>query len=282
MTVATTPLTQRLDQFLVNFPERHVHWNSTSWPYFAGGRGEETCLLLHGSMGNGANFFEYAMDLGRTFRIIAPTLPAGADTVRTALSGLAVILDAERAAPVHVFGHSQGAFLAAELARRMPALVRTLMLSGSALANDDRATKVERQLAVIRRTPGWLLAALFPSVLKRALKKVGDPMSPEQRDFLMHEMVRLPRGVKLRQMIMTSARLQLDFHAHPSFEPAWRGQTLIIETERDPFTTAVERAAVRMAYPQAVIQHMEDAGHLAQTLRAEEYVRMVRRFLNAY
>jgi pimeloyl-ACP methyl ester carboxylesterase len=268
-------MTQRLDQFLVNFEERNVHWNSIRWPYFAGGSGEETCLFLHGSMGNGANFFEYAMDLGRTFRIIAPTLPVGADTVRGVVAGIAAILDIERAAPVHVFGHSLGGFLAAELARRMPALARTLMMSGTAIPNMDHAAKVEWQLAVVQRVPDWLVTALFPLALKRALRKSGDAVSEEQLSFLLGEMVQ-------REMILTSAKLQLDFYAHPSLEPAWRGPTLIFETERDPMFTEQERAALRAAYPQAVVERIPNAGHLAQILQAEEYIRLIRRFLNAY
>ena len=266
----------------MNFEERHVHWNSIRWPYFSGGNGEETCLFLHGSMGNGANFFEYAMDLGRTFRIIAPTLPVGADTVRGVLSGIAAILDTERAAPVHVFGHSLGGFLAAELARRTPASVRTLMMSGAAVPGMDHATKVERQVAIIRHIPDWLLTAVFPLSLKSELKKAGDPLTVEQSNFLVNDMFVLPRGVKLRELILTAAKLQLDFYAHPSFEPTWRGPTLIFETERDPMFTGEERAALRAAYPQAVVERIPNAGHLAQTLQAEEYVRRIRRFLNAY
>jgi pimeloyl-ACP methyl ester carboxylesterase len=198
-------------------------------------------------MGNGANFFEYAMDLGRTFRIIAPTLPVGVDTVRGVMAGIAAILDAERAAPVHVFGHSLGGFLAAELARRMPALVRTLMMSGTAIPNIEHATKVERQIAIMRRIPDWLLTTIFPFVLKTGLKKAGDPLTEEQSNFLVKDMFVLPAGVKLREVILTAAKLQLDFYTHPSFEPAWRGPTLIFETERDPMFTDEERAALRAA-----------------------------------
>jgi hypothetical protein len=110
----------------VNFSERHVHWNSISWPYFAGGNGGETCPLLHGSMGNGANFSNMRWIWAGRFALSPRRGPRNS-------------------------GHRTGA---------------NLILSGTGFA-DVGPAKVQRQLAIVRRTPEWLLAFLVPFILKR-------------------------------------------------------------------------------------------------------------------
>ena len=50
---------ERLGRFRHLYPPRRVRCGAAEWEYFAGGKGIECLLLLHGGSGSGEMYFEY-------------------------------------------------------------------------------------------------------------------------------------------------------------------------------------------------------------------------------
>jgi pimeloyl-ACP methyl ester carboxylesterase len=112
-------------------------------------------LALHGSASSGAMWRSLVGYLSGRFRILTPDLPGyGASGVPDAPGPLgpelaaAAALVAYAGGPVHVVGHGFGGAVALELARRMPARVRSLtVVEPTAFHLLDRAQPGDRLLA---------------------------------------------------------------------------------------------------------------------------------------
>ena len=102
----------QLLQFRASHPAKTIQLDGAEWSYHLLGRGNECIVFLHGGMGDGESYFEYLPALEGDSRLLAPTIPATIYTVSGVVNGIAGILDAESIGSVHLFGHSQGGFLA--------------------------------------------------------------------------------------------------------------------------------------------------------------------------
>ncbi len=274
-------LYEQIARFRRKYPVRTISSGGTEWEYFAGGRGPETILFFHGGMGNGEMYFEYMLDLEDTFRVVAPSIASGVSSVDDVLNAVTAILDRESVPACHVFGHSQGGYLAMELARRKPERVRTLMISSSTLPSAEQAQKIGKQVRTLRILPEWLLAPATRFAFKRAFRTAGSDVTPAQQLFLLKEIARFSKVAELRKMALSSARLQLDYHAHPSSGREWGGRVLLLEADRDGIVPAEQSAALRARYPEAEVERFAHAGHLDVMLRASEYISRIRKFLAA-
>jgi pimeloyl-ACP methyl ester carboxylesterase len=124
----------------------------------AGDPARETVILLHGaagSIGMGAGrFYTVIAQLAKTFHVIAPdeighgfTDPPRqmndlGDTGVRARHALAFI-DSLKSGPVHLFGQSQGAMMAAYIALARPDLVKKLVLIDSASASGIEVAELD-------------------------------------------------------------------------------------------------------------------------------------------
>ncbi len=270
-----------LAAFRAKYPVRTNGAAGALWEYFTGGEGEECILFLHGGMGNGEMYFEYMLGLQNSYRVIAPSIAAGVSGVDAALQAIAGILDRESVPACHVFGHSQGGYLALELARRMPELVRSVMVSSSGLPSPEHARKIERQIRLLRIAPKWLLLPATRFAFKKAFRTSGSDLTAEQKRFMMEEVARFSKVTELRRMALSSATLQLDYHARPSNAPDWKGPMLLLEAGRDGLAPPAESAALRARYPQAQVERFASAGHLDVMTQPELYLAAMRRFLQA-
>ncbi len=273
-------LRQKLAHFRETHPPRRIYCGGAEWQYFAGGAGRECILFLHGGAGTGEMFFEYFPELEDTYLVLAPSFPPEATTVARAVEGLTAILDAESVAACHVFGHSQGGMLAIELGDRLPQRVKTLMLSSTCLPSEEHARKVEPQLRILRWIPDRLLGWTMKLALKRAFRQAGSSISPEQTEVIL-DLMPLHDGAALRRISLSSAKLQLDYHRHPLADTPWKGPVMILETGRDRIITEKDAAALRSRYPNAVVHHPEDAGHLDVMTDPLRFVREIRAFLSS-
>jgi len=275
-------LSARFADFRRTHPARHLQIAGIDWTYLTAGKGRDCIVLLHGAGGTGEMYFDYLLDFEADHLALAPSLPPEIDTTPAALQGIVAILDAQGIATCHVFGHSQGGFLAQEFAPHYPDRVRTLMLSGTALPRASHLRKLERQSRFLRFIPDSLLAKSIRYALRRAIRSSAQSLSTEQRRFLLDDLVVLPPGTALRRALHSTAALQMEFHRQILGEEVWRGPVLLFETDRDAFISQQEFATLRRRYPQAEIQRFENADHLSVVADPPRYINAIRRFLSKH
>lgn len=271
-------LSEQLKQFLRSHPPRQAESRGVLWPYFTGGERGETILLLHGGGGNGAVFFAYFPPLETGFRLLAPSLPDDVTTIDDAIAGIVALLDRERIDAVHVFGHSQGGYLALALAHRHPDRLRTLSIACTGLPSARQARIVNGYLRWLDWTPNFVLPSMMQFALLHAARRGGNALTADERRVL-SRFVPLDDRTRLRRWARNSALLQLDYHHHERTDRRWQGPVLAIETGRDHLIATPEAGRLRAHYPQAVVFSRADAGHLDPIIRTGEFIHAFRLFL---
>jgi len=119
-------------------PLKTVAVRGTELSYVEQGRGEPV-ILIHGFMHDYRVWSEQWPELSKHYRVIAYSRryhhpnPWPADAPGTSLSAdeadLVALIEALDLGPVHLIGHSAGAFIAATMARDHPDLVRSVILA---------------------------------------------------------------------------------------------------------------------------------------------------------
>ena len=146
-----------------------------------------TLILLHGAGAASRTWKHQLSALSDRFHLIAPDLPGfgrSPGPVSLAASAEAVAeLVAHHNAPVHLCGHSMGAFVAARVAAEHPEGISKLVLCG---ANIKAAEHGGRQIAFYRSRPGWWLMKMLSDLPTRAalLQMVDEAEASDLTDVL--------------------------------------------------------------------------------------------------
>jgi pimeloyl-ACP methyl ester carboxylesterase len=270
---------QALASFRNNHPSRSLEIEGVSWSYRAGGAGGIPLLLLPGLQGVSEASFELMERFERTRRVIAPSYPAEAITMRALANGAAAILEAEGGLAAHVRGASFGGLVAQWLVRLVPQKVRSLLLSHTGAPNAAQAQANRRVLGMLRLMPAGWVSALMRTTSERALA----PLAPERLEFwravnaeLLHDFT--------KRAVLARYRAAIDFDRRSNFSPddlrAWPGRILILEGDDDPLVEAPARAALRALYPQAQVHVFHGAGHAAAMADVPAYVHVIEKWLD--
>lgn len=265
-----------LERFRATHRQMRLSHNGHEWRYLTSGSGEPV-ILLEGGMGNGESYFEYILGLEEEFRVVAPGVPASVHKLDAVLDGLAAILDAESIPAIHLFGHSQGGFVAHAFARKYHSRTKNLILSSTALPGESHARKVEWQLRLLPVFPEWLVRKALPRQLEKLMKANAPEFSADDRAFWTSYIVKGTRSLKASAL--SSAGIQLDYHRNWSFQGAWTGRTLIFHSEGDTLITSQEFADLRVVFPAAETHIFRGTGHLTLLAHCPEYVEAIKRFI---
>jgi pimeloyl-ACP methyl ester carboxylesterase len=275
----TGTLSDRLARFRRSHAQKQIESGGIAWPYYETGTGDDAILLLHGGGGAGDVLFAYIDALAGAFRVIAPSVPRGITSVDAAIAGLVAILDRERVGVCHVFGHSQGGFLAIALSHRFPTRWCSLTIAASALPSAHHDRLVARHVALLDLTPNFLLRPVARLVLGRLAHLGGNNLTADDRRFLA-EFVPFDDAPTLRRWARSSALLQRDYHHRTDDSRPWPGPVLLIESGRDRLTGPADASALRQRYPHARVMYFDTAGHLDVVLRPAPYLAALRGFLS--
>jgi pimeloyl-ACP methyl ester carboxylesterase len=83
--------------------------------------------------------------------------------------------------------------------------------------------------------------------------------------------------------MLANFRIQLDYHQRFHFTPRdledWHGKILIAESDTDVISPR-RRRALRQTYPNAEVHTFHNGGHATMFARFDEYLAMVKRFLD--
>ena len=112
---------------------------------YAGTPGKPVIVLLHQTPSTSEMYEDLMNALSGEFRLVAPDTPGmgmsdpvdGEMTIEKLADGVAELLDELGVDDCMLFGHHTGASIAADLAARLPRLVKSLVLAGPPLLNDE-------------------------------------------------------------------------------------------------------------------------------------------------
>lgn len=267
----------------------HQEWcQAGEWHtrYLRAGERGEPLLLLHGTGGHAEAYARNLGPLSRRFDVIAPdfaghglTTHAGRDLeIDDYVDQVIDLLDALGLDRVHIAGESLGGWVAARLAARHPGRVARLVLNtpGGTMATPQVMGTIRRlsQEAADDPTPDrirtrleWLMAD--PSSVTDELVEIRRAIYSRLgfADSIRHVLCLQDPDVR-RRNLLTDDVLR-----------AVAAETLVIWTSDDPSGPAATGQRIAQTVPLGQLRVIDRAGHWPQWERADEFNRLVIRFL---
>ena len=272
-----TPEADQLRQFRATHSAKYLQSADDRWEYFGSGRGTENLLILPGLIGVAEMSFQLILAFESDYRVITPSYPSSVQTTAQLVKGIASLLDVEGIWQTHVLGGSYGGMVAQGFVRQYPARVGRLILSHTGGPKAERASKSRQFAALMRWLPMGVLRWLLTHAGRKALQD-----APAQRAFweayTAEIAARLTKADLLARYVIAA-----DFDATSNFSPDdlndWTGRLLILEGDNDPIAEAPAREALKVFYPNARVHTFHGSGHVAPIARVEEYVSVIKEFL---
>ncbi len=272
---ANVPAEQReaLREFRTMHPERTLNINGTDWRYVVSGAGEQTLLLLVGGLREADAAHANIGMLSDTFRVITPSYPA-LNTMDELADGISTILMHEDAGRAHVLAGSFGGMLAQVFIRRHAEQVAKVVLSTTAVLDEDSAARYEQALAMVAPLPPEEVAAMAKQMMFATMQP-----PPEYHAFYQAYLDELYSYRVDKAEIMSLYSALLDFATHDALSSTWDGEMLILEADDDSTFDEAVRAKVRALYPHAENYVFHNAGHSPATSQRDLYFSVVKGFL---
>ncbi|HZC04608.1 MAG TPA: alpha/beta hydrolase [Ktedonobacterales bacterium] len=270
---------ERLRMFRATHTPQSLTVDGQRWGYLAGGQGPRLALLLHGSESDAESLFGAIALLERSYRVLAPTYPADADSIEQVCHGLATLIEST-GAPALVIGYSMGGYLAQALAARRPDLVARLALCNTGGPARSALRMVRAQYALFAATPGPLLLSALRAGAAATLWRESPGLSSLDhafwRAYLAEMTTRLCKRAMLAHGRLTTdfLRSRLDPPTSLAREP---GRVLILNAMGDHTIEAEERDLLRILYPAADIRPLSARGHLSFLTQPEPFIAAIER-----
>ena len=271
---------EQLREFRAAHPSKRVTVGGVGWNYIASGEGEEALLLLPGGAMVGESLFTRIPAFEDSYRVIA-TSYASVSTATELLDGLAGVLEAEGVRAAHVLGPSYGGMVAQCFVRRHPERVRSLILANTLVPPRSLLWVSKAFLVVLPLVPlGWLRTLRERALAQAFLGVQGVPLEDQAfwRDY-QHELISHLTMADLRAMYLLGIDLVESFRFASDDLAFWPGRILILESDEDPVTPE-KRAELRQTYPQARVHTFHGAGHTPWMSHREEYLSVIKEFLD--
>jgi pimeloyl-ACP methyl ester carboxylesterase len=271
---------EELRQFRATHPLKHRSVAGVGWDYIASGEGGEALLLLPGGAMVGEAGFTRIPAFEDRYRVIAPSY-ASVSTAAQLLDGLAGVLDAEGVRVAHVLGPSYGGLVAQCFVRRHPERVRSLILANTLVPPRRLLWLSKVFLALLPLVPLRWLQALRERTLAQAFSGVPSVPPEDQvfwRDY-QHELISRLSKPEVLSLYRLGIDLVHSIRPTPGDLASWPGRVLILESDQD-ILTSEQRAELRRCYPRAVVYTFRGAGHTPWMSHKEEYLSVIKEFLN--
>jgi pimeloyl-ACP methyl ester carboxylesterase len=271
-----SPQAAALADFRRSFPEKVIRDGAATWRYRVIGTASPVLLAIPGGELVNDLGFEFALALSGCRRIVYPAYPR-VDSMEELASGLRAILDAENINQAAILGASFGGALAQVFVRKNPERISHLILSNTGVPLRYLVPSVRIFNGIARALP-W---AVTSALLRRSMPKVLDPASKDRAFWSAYIDEMLSTRVT-KADLLANFRIQLDYHRRFYFTPQdlknWHGKVLIAESDTDVIGPR-RRQALRQTYPNAEVYTYHNGGHATMFLRFDEYLAMVKRFL---
>lgn len=205
---------------------------------------------------------------GRIARPDEPVL-----TMARAADDMAGVIEAEVDGPAVVCGLSMGGYVALELVRRRPDLVRGLILADTrASADSDEARENRMRMAQSARSAGSapIAAAMIPVLLAPSTVE----RSPEIVEAVRTMILETPSAAIIAALAGMASRHDFDGDLGGIDRP-----TLVIVGEADQITPPETARSMARAVPGAELETIPAAGHLANMEAPAAFNAAIARFL---
>jgi pimeloyl-ACP methyl ester carboxylesterase len=264
-----------LRQFRETHPEHTTNHNGTTWRYVVSGNPQAPALLLLvGGLREADAAHANISMLDDACYVITPSYPA-LSTMDELADGIAHILKQEGKAQVDVLAGSFGGMLAQVFIRRHADLVGKVILSTTAVLDEETVGRYRQALEIVEPLPPAQVAMLAKQMMFTTMQP-----PTEQHDFYRAYLDELYSYRVDKQGIMSLYRALIDFSTHPATSSTWEGEMLILESDDDGTFDESIRERVRNLYPNAQTYTFQNAGHSPATTHRELYFDVVKRFLN--
>lgn len=260
------------------FPEQRVRVGTAEWRYRVLGTATRVLLAVPGGELVNDLGFEFALAISDTHRVVYPAYPC-VSSIEELADGLCAVLDAEKIGQAAILGASFGGSVAQVLVRRHPDRINALILSNTGVPLRHLAP-AKRLLTTIFRALPWSLTA---SLFRKVVVKVADPTGTAET-FWKAYLEELFSSRVTKADFVANFRIQHDYYRRFHFTPedlkTWPGRILIAESDTDVLGPRL-RQALRQTYPKAQVRTFHNGGHGTMFLRFDEYLAMVRQFLDS-
>jgi len=237
-------------------------------------------VLLHGLFGSNENLGSVARALAGDFDVTALDLrnhgrsPHGPEMDYASLAGdVADTLDALELDRVALLGHSLGGKTAMELALSDPGRVERLVVVDIAPVTYDRRHDEELDA---------LLSLELDGLRSRgdAERALADRVpNPAIRQFLLKNLARGDAGFEWRIPLATIRDAYSEVAAPPPSSGPYEGPALFVRGGGSDYVADDAEPAIRERFPEARIETIPSAAHWVHVEAPEEFVRLVREFL---
>jgi pimeloyl-ACP methyl ester carboxylesterase len=275
---------ERLKRFRSAHPHKHLIVGDTNWKYISCGQGKEALLLLTGGTGIGEAMEFVFAPLEEKYQMVSPTYPP-VITMSELADGIIRILETEGIDRINILGQSFGGILAQVIAHKYPDKVNKLILSHTTTTSPpvDQTTAFEKLKKIEKKEKvlSFLPFGIFRLIAKWKISKLIPTNMAEKEfwDAYFHEML---SNMK-KEALASLSKCMIDFAQNYIFSKNdlanWSGKILVLESDNDPFFHPSEKKALKELYPQAQVHTFRVAGHLTIIVNREEFISVVRSFL---
>jgi abhydrolase domain-containing protein 6 len=251
-------------------------------PYLAGGRGDDTIVLVHGFSDSKDSFVDVARMLCATHRLVLPDLPGFAEASQPvdfaySLDGMVDVfegfIDGLGLDRFHLCGNSLGGAISAAYALRRPERVRSLALIGAAGVPMPRPSELQMRIEA-GENPFVCSSLDEHAELMRLLFERPPPMPAPLRIHLAHEYIaRAPMNAKILDDLLAN-----EFDLTPELGGI-RSPTLLMWGDRDRFIDVSAGRVYHRHIPDARMVILHGVGHVPQYEVPGSTARLLRRFL---
>jgi pimeloyl-ACP methyl ester carboxylesterase len=258
-------------------PEKVIRAGTAEWRYRVLGTATRALLAIPGGELVNDLGFEFALAFSDAHRVVYPAYPR-VSSIEELADGLCAILDTEGIEQAAILGASFGGAVAQVLVRRHPGRINALILSNTGVPLRHLAPSV-RISEIIARALRW---SVMTGLLRKPLIKVVDPAGADAT-FWRTYLEELFSSRLTKADVLANFRIQYEYHRRFHFSPddlkGWPGKVLIAESDTDIIGPR-RRRALRETYPSAEVRTFHNAGHAPMFSRFDEYLTMVRQFLD--
>jgi pimeloyl-ACP methyl ester carboxylesterase len=265
-------------RFRAGHPHKHLLVQGVDWSYLDGGGGQESIVFLPGGLGLAEAWFQMITTFDRDYRTLAFTYPP-VSTMKELSDGIAAVLDAEGIRQAHFLGTSMGGMLAQCFVRQYPDKVDRLILANTAPPDKANADHLEQHNRQALKYPMWLIR--WASV--RSLDKHMTAIPAGESKFWKAYFKESIYTQWDRESISCQGQCTVDYARNYEFKPSelagMEDRILIIESDDDLAIRPELGAVMHNLYPGAHLHTFHNAGHIPMITRHEEYVALIREFL---
>ena len=240
-------------------------------------------VLIHGYPFNRSLWSEQLTALGNSYRVIAPDLrgfgetdfSAGPATMNRMAQDVAELMEQLRIPQAVIGGLSMGGYLALAFYKQFPSRVRRLILADTrAQADTEEAKETRAQQAEKALSEG--MAGIADAMLPKLLTPDTVSKRPEivihVRDMMLKTK---PEGAAAALMGMAEREDQTSLLSQIS------APTLILVGAEDAITPVADSEKMHRAIPSSRLVVLENAGHVSNLERTEQFNDALLEFLRA-